>query len=201
MSGVVVLKGNLCENGAVIKPSAATAGLMKHTGRAVVFENIDDYKSRIEDPELNVDANSILVLKNVGPKGYPGMPEVGNMGLPSKLLAEGITDMIRISDGRMSGTGYGTVVLHVSPEAADGGTLGIVEDGDEITLDVHQRLLHLHVSDDEITARKKRKGNGDPIADRGYLHLFQKHVEQAHLGADFDFLRGGSGSEVSRDSH
>ena len=130
MSGVVVLKGNLCEHGAVIKPSAATAGLMKHTGRAVVFENIDDYKARIEDPELNVDANSILVLKNVGPKGYPGMPEVGNMGLPSKLLAEGVTDMIRISDGRMSGTGYGTVVLHVSPEAADGGTLGIVEEAD-----------------------------------------------------------------------
>lgn len=201
MSGVVVLKGNLCEHGAVIKPSAATAGLMKHTGRAVVFENIDDYKARIEDPDLNVDANSILVLKNVGPKGYPGMPEVGNMGLPSKLLAEGVTDMIRISDGRMSGTGYGTVVLHVSPEAADGGTLGIVENGDEITLDVHQRLLHLNVPDEEIAARKKRRGNGDPIAERGYLHLFQKHVEQAHLGADFDFLRGGSGSEVSRDSH
>lgn len=201
MSGVVVLKGNLCEHGAVIKPSAATARLMKHTGKAVVFENIDDYKARIEDPELNVDANSIMVLKNVGPKGYPGMPEVGNMGLPSKLLAEGVTDMIRISDGRMSGTGYGTVVLHVSPEAADGGTLGIVEDGDEITLDVHERLLHLNVPEEEIAKRKERRSGGDLIADRGYLHLFQKHVEQAHLGADFDFLKGGSGSEVTRDSH
>jgi dihydroxy-acid dehydratase len=201
MSGVIVLKGNLCENGAVIKPSAATAPLMQHTGKAVVFEDIDDYKHRIDDPALDVDETSILVLKNVGPKGYPGMPEVGNMGLPSKLLAKGVNDMVRISDGRMSGTGFGTVVLHVSPEAADGGTLGIVQDGDEITLDVYKRLLHLHVSDEEITRRKESRKLGEDFINRGYVSLYQKHVEGAHLGADFDFLRGGSGSEVTKDSH
>jgi dihydroxy-acid dehydratase len=201
MSGVIVLKGNLCENGAVIKPSAATAPLMQHTGKAVVFENIDHYKARIDDPDLEVDETSILVLKNVGPKGYPGMPEVGNMGLPSKLLTKGVTDMVRISDGRMSGTGFGTVVLHVSPEAADGGTLGIVQDGDEITLDVYKRLLHLNVSDEEIARRKKAKNAENDFAKRGYVHLYQYHVEGAHLGADFDFLKGGSGSEVTKDSH
>lgn len=201
MSGVVILKGNLCENGAVIKPSAATAPLMQHTGKAVVFENIDDYKARIDDPNLDVDKTSILVLKNVGPKGYPGMPEVGNMGLPSKLLAKGVTDMVRISDGRMSGTGFGTVVLHVSPEAADGGTLGVVQEGDEITLDVKKRLLHLHVSDEEIAERKKGRESGEPITSRGYVGLYLQHVEGAHLGADMDFLRGGSGSEVTKDSH
>lgn len=201
MSGVVVLKGNLCENGAVIKPSAATAPLMQHTGKAVVFEDIDDYKHRIDDPSLEVDENSILVLKNVGPKGYPGMPEVGNMGLPAKLLQKGVTDMIRISDGRMSGTGFGTVVLHVSPEAADGGTLGIVQDGDEITLDVYKRLLHLHLSDEEIDNRKSVRKEADRIADRGYVQLYIQHVQGAHLGADLDFLRGGSGSEVTKDSH
>ncbi|WP_347159074.1 IlvD/Edd family dehydratase [Pontibacter chitinilyticus] len=201
MSGVVVLKGNLCENGAVIKPSAATAPLMQHTGKAVVFENIDDYKARIDDPELEVDESSVLVLKQVGPKGYPGMPEVGNMGLPTKLLAKGVTDMIRISDGRMSGTGFGTVVLHVSPEAAAGGTLGIIQDGDEITLDVNKRLLQVNLSEEEIALRKERKRQEEPFAARGYVHLYQHHVEQAHLGADFDFLRGGSGSEVTKDSH
>ncbi len=201
MSGVIVLKGNLCENGAVIKPSAATAPLMQHTGKAVVFEDIDDYKHRIDDPDLEVDETSILVLKNVGPKGYPGMPEVGNMGLPAKLLAKGVTDMVRISDGRMSGTGFGTVVLHVSPEAADGGTLGIVQDGDEITLDVYQRSLHLHVADEEIARRKQQKKAGEELVHRGYVSLYQRHVEGAHLGADFDFLRGGSGSEVTKDSH
>jgi dihydroxy-acid dehydratase len=201
MSGVIVLKGNLCENGAVIKPSAATLPLMSHTGKAVVFENIDDYKAKIDDPDLEVDENSILVLKNVGPKGYPGMPEVGNMGLPSKLLAKGISDMIRISDGRMSGTGFGTVVLHVSPEAADGGTLGIVEEGDQITLDVYKRLLHLHLSDEEILERKKNKKAGEAIATRGYVQLYQQHVQGAHLGADMDFLRGSSGSQVTKDSH
>src|SRR5205085_10002149 len=132
-------------------------------------------------PALDVDETSILVLKNVGPKGYPGMPEVGNMGLPAKLLAKGVTDMVRISDGRMSGTGFGTVVLHVSPEAADGGTLGIVQDGDEITLDVHERLLHLHVSDEEIGARKKNKNKGEVIASRGYVHLYFQHVQGAHV--------------------
>lgn len=201
MSGVVVLKGNLCENGAVIKPSAATAPLMQHTGKAVVFEDIDDYKARIDDSNLEVDETSVMVLKNVGPKGYPGMPEVGNMGLPAKLLQKGVTDMVRISDGRMSGTGFGTVVLHVSPEAADGGTLGIVQNGDEITLDVHKRLLHLHVDDEEIASRKQKRKEAQRIADRGYVQLYIQHVQGAHLGADLDFLRGGSGSTVTKDSH
>lgn len=201
LSGVVVLKGNLCENGAVIKPSAATPKLLQHTGKAVVFESIDDYKARIDDPKLEVDETSIFVLKNVGPKGYPGMPEVGNLGLPTKLLAKGVSDIIRISDGRMSGTGFGTVVLHVSPEAAAGGTLGIVEDGDEITLDVKNRRLHLNVSDREIAERKKKKKANHPVFTRGYVKLYQEHVEGAHLGADLDFLRGGSGSVVSKDSH
>lgn len=201
MSGVVALKGNLCEDGAVIKPSAATAALMKHTGKAVVFENIEDYNARINDPELDVDETCLLVLKNVGPRGYPGMPEVGNMGLPPKLLAIGVTDMIRISDGRMSGTGFGTVVLHVSPEAADGGTLAIVQNGDLITLDVKSRRLHLHLSDEEITERKNHLPSVPAIAARGYVRLYQQHVQGAHLGADLDFLRGGSGSAVTRDSH
>lgn len=201
LSGVVVLKGNLCENGAVIKPSAASASLLQHRGRAVVFEDIDDYKARIDDPDLDVDETSILVLKNVGPKGYPGMPEVGNVGLPAKLLAKGVTDMVRISDGRMSGTGFGTVVLHVSPEAADGGTLGVVQDGDEITLDVHKRILQLHVSDAEIANRKKQIKGFEASVARGYVQLYQQHVQGAHLGADFDFLRGGSGSKVTKDSH
>jgi dihydroxy-acid dehydratase len=201
IAGVVILKGNLTENGAVLKPSAATPELMKHTGKAVVFEDIDDYKAKINDPGLEIDENSVMVLKNVGPKGYPGMPEVGNMGLPTKVLEKGIKDMIRISDGRMSGTGFGTVVLHVSPEAADGGTLGIVEDGDEIVLDVEQRLLQLKVSDEEIARRKQEKKNKIPLADRGYVQLYQKTVQGAHLGADLDFLRGSSGSEVTKDSH
>jgi L-arabonate dehydrase len=201
ISGFVILKGNLCENGAVIKPSAASPSLMDHTGKAVVFENIDDYKKRIDDPDLNVDETSILVLKNVGPKGYPGMPEVGNLGLPAKLLEKGITDMVRISDGRMSGTGFGTVVLHVSPEAATGGTLAVVKDGDEITLDVKGRVLHLHVSDEEIEGRKKDLKKFESLATRGYVQLYQRHVEGAHLGADLDFLRGCSGSKVTKDSH
>ena len=201
VSGVVIVKGNLSENGAVLKPSAASAALMNHTGKAVVFEDIDDYKNRIDDPNLEIDAASIMVLKNVGPKGYPGMPEVGNMGLPTKLLQEGVTDMVRISDGRMSGTGFGTVVLHVSPEAADGGTLGIVQDGDLITLDVEKRILQLHVDPEEIETRKKNYAPDLPQADRGYVSLYQKHVQGAHLGADLDFLRGSSGSNVTRDSH
>ena len=201
ISGVVIVKGNLTEHGAVLKPSAATPTLLKHTGKAVVFEDIDDYKKRIDDPDLEVDENSVLVLKNVGPKGYPGMPEVGNMGLPPKLLEKGVRDMVRISDGRMSGTGFGTVVLHVAPEAAEGGTLAIVQEGDEITLDVEQRTLHLHVSDEEIAARKARWQATHPVADRGYVQLYQRHVQGAHLGADLDFLRGGSGSAVTRDSH
>lgn len=200
-SGIIVLKGNICEEGAVLKPSAASLHLMQHTGKAVVFEDIDDYKTKINDENLEVDENSVLVLKNVGPKGYPGMPEVGNMGLPAKILAKGVTDMVRISDGRMSGTGFGTVVLHVSPEAAAGGTLAVIQDGDEITLDVEKRLLRVNISDEEIMQRKQNKKLNLTFADRGYVHLYQTHVEQAHLGADLDFLKGSSGSEVTRDSH
>lgn len=201
VSGIVVLKGNLCGNGAVLKPSAATPELMKHTGKAVVFENIEDYRLKIDDPELDVDESSVLVLKNAGPKGYPGMPEVGNMSIPKRLLDKGVTDMVRISDGRMSGTGFGTVVLHVSPEAAVGGTLAIVQDGDLITLDVHAGTLHLELSDEEIAKRKQSLKNTGTLTDRGYVWLYQTHVEQAHLGADLDFLKGASGSAVLRDSH
>jgi len=200
-AGITVLKGNLCENGAVIKPSAANTALMQHTGKAIVFENIEDYKARIDDPLLDVDENSVLVLKNVGPKGYPGMPEVGNMAIPKKLLEKGVTDMVRISDGRMSGTGFGTVVLHVSPEAAAGGTIAIVQDGDLISLNVLNKTLHIELSDAEIAERKEQLQPAGPLANRGYTWLYQQNVEQAHLGADFGFLKGGSGSEVLRDSH
>lgn len=201
LAGITVLKGNLCENGAVIKPSAANTTLMQHTGKAVVFENIEDYKARIDDPLLEVDENSVLVLKNVGPKGYPGMPEVGNMSLPKKLLAKGVTDMVRISDGRMSGTGFGTVVLHISPEAAVGGTIAIVRNGDQITLDVANKSLHINLTDEEIAERKSNLQPSHPVVTRGYTWLYQQNVEQAHLGADLGFLKGGSGSEVLRDSH
>lgn len=200
-TGLAILSGNICENGAVIKPSAASSHLMKHTGKAVVFNDIEDYKARIDDPGLDIDENSVMVLKNVGPKGYPGMPEVGNMGLPKKLLKKGITDMLRISDGRMSGTGFGTVVLHVSPEAAAGGNFSVIQDGDLITLDVAERTLHLHVDDEELMIRKHAWRQPKPIAARGYVNLYVKHVEQSHLGADLDFLKGSSGSEVLRDSH
>jgi L-arabonate dehydrase len=201
VSGIIVLKGNLCENGAVIKPSAASPHLMQHTGKAVVFEDINDYKERIDDPDLDIEEDSIMVLKNVGPKGYPGMPEVGNMGLPPKLLERGVTDMIRISDGRMSGTGFGTVVLHVSPEAAAGGTFAVIENGDMITLDVPNRILRVELDDEVIVQRKQELKEREKINERGYVHLYQKHVEQAHLGADLDFLRGKSGSKVTKDSH
>jgi L-arabonate dehydrase len=150
---------------------------------------------------LEVDETSVLVLKNVGPKGYPGMPEVGNMGIPTKLLAKGITDMVRISDGRMSGTGFGTVILHVSPEAALGGNFAVVQTGDVISLDVAKRTIHLNVSDEELAKRKAAWKSTVKFSNRGYVHLYQTHVQQAHLGADMDFLVGGSGSEVSRDSH
>jgi dihydroxy-acid dehydratase len=200
-SGIIVLKGNLCENGAIMKPSAASVHLMQHTGKAVVFENIEDYKKKIDEPDLDIDEDSIMVLKNVGPKSYPGMPEVGNMGLPQKLLEKGITDMVRISDGRMSGTGFGTVILHVSPEAADGGTLALVKDGDMIKLDVMNRSLQLLVPDEELEERRKQVKSSSNEFKRGYVQLYIEHVEQAHLGADFDFLKGGSGSEVLRDSH
>ncbi len=200
-SGVVVLRGNLCTEGAILKPNAASRELMKHRGRAVVFENIEDYKARIDDEDLDVDETSVLVLKNVGPKGYPGMPEVGNMGLPKKLLEKGVRDMIRISDGRMSGTGFGTVVLHASPEAAAGGNFAVVKTGDVIELDVAARRLYLDVPDEELALRKQSFTPQPVGISRGYAYLYTHHVEQAHLGADFDFLKGGSGSEVARDSH
>ncbi|WKN31186.1 dihydroxy-acid dehydratase [Porifericola rhodea] len=200
-SGIAVLKGNLAEDGAVIKPSAATPKLMSHRGKAVVFENIEDYHARIDDPELDIDENSIMVLKEVGPRGYPGMPEVGNMGLPKKLLEKGVDDIVRISDGRMSGTAFGTVILHVSPESAIGGTLALVENGDNIVVDVEARKLHLEVSD-EVLAERKAKWKAVNLGyERGYTQLYIQHVQQSHLGADFDFLRGKSGSEVKRDSH
>jgi dihydroxy-acid dehydratase len=200
-SGIVVLKGNLAEAGAVIKPSAASKHLLSHEGPAVVFENIEDYKARIDDPDLDVDENSVLVLKNVGPKGYPGMPEVGNMGLPKKILARGITDMVRISDGRMSGTGFGTVVLHASPEAATGNNFSVVRTGDRIRLDVMARKLELMVPESELARRKMEYMPSQNRPGRGYVQLYLDHVEQASQGADLDFLKGGSGSLVTRDSH
>ncbi len=201
VSGIIVLKGNLCESGAVVKPSAASAHLMKHSGKAVVFEDIDDYKARIDDPNLEVDESSVLVLKNVGPMGYPGMPEVGNMALPKKLLTQGVTDMVRISDGRMSGTGFGTVILHASPEAAAGGNFAVVQNGDVIELDVQNRSLQLKVSQQELDERKKTWKSKAADPGRGYVSLYVRTVEQSHLGADLDFLKGGSGSVVTRDSH
>lgn len=200
-AGIAVLKGNLCEDGAVIKPSAATQKLMKHTGRAVVFESMEDYHKRIDDPHLDIDENCVIVLKGVGPKGYPGMPEVGNVDLPEKLILKGIKDMVRISDGRMSGTAYGTVVLHVSPESSIGGTLALVQNGDTITLDVENRLLQLNISDEELAQRKAQWKASKPLAHRGYVRLYLDHVEQAHLGADLDVLVGKSGSKVERNLH
>ena len=200
-AGIAVLKGNLCENGAIIKPSAASPALMKHRGRAVVFETIEDYHQRIDDPNLDIDENCILVLKQVGPVGYPGMAEVGNVDLPEKLLKKGIRDMIRISDGRMSGTAAGTVVLHVSPEAAVGGTLALVQNGDMIELDVENRKLHLDISDEELQKRKAAWKPADAVTSRGYVKFYIDHVQQAHLGADLDLLRGSSGSTVTRDLH
>ncbi|HVZ57627.1 MAG TPA: IlvD/Edd family dehydratase [Chitinophagaceae bacterium] len=200
-TGLAVLRGNLCENGAVIKPSAASPHLMQHRGRALVFEDIEDYKARIDDPDLEVDASTVLVLKNVGPRGYPGMPEVGNMGLPRKLLQQGLTDMVRISDGRMSGTGFGTVVLHASPEAAAGGNFSVVRTGDWIRLDVAGRRLDLEVSEEELARRRSAWTPPASPASRGYVSLYVTHVQQADQGADLDFLAGGSGSRVTRDSH
>lgn len=200
-AGCVIVKGNLAENGAVIKPSAASPALMKHKGRAVVFESIEDYHARIDSPDLDIDENCVMVLKYVGPVGYPGMPEVGNMALPKKILAKGITDMVRISDGRMSGTAYGTVVLHVAPESAIGGTLALVQNGDMIELDVAKRKLHLEVSDAELAKRKAAWIAPKPVAVRGYVHLYINTVMGADKGADLNFLLGSSGSEVTRDSH
>ena len=199
--GICVLRGNLAPLGAVLKPSAATPALMKHRGRAVVFENFDMYKARINDPELDVDADSILVMKNCGPKGYPGMAEVGNMGLPAKLLAQGVTDMVRISDARMSGTAYGTVVLHVAPEAAAGGPLAVVQEGDYIELDCSTGRLHLDISEAELAARLADWQAPQQQLIGGYRQLYIDHVMQADQGCDFDFLVGMRGSEVPRHSH
>ncbi len=200
-AGIAVLKGNLAENGAVIKPSAATPALMKHRGKAVVFQSIEDYHQRIDDPDLEIDENSVIVLQGVGPVGYPGMPEMGNVDLPEKLLKRGITDVVRISDGRMSGTAFGTVILHVSPESAIGGNLALVQDGDEIILDVDKRLLHLDVSEEELTQRRTKWDPPPAVANRGYVQMYIQNVQQAHLGADLNFLTGGSGSSVPRNLH
>ena len=200
-AGIAVLRGNLAENGCVIKPSAATAELLVHRGRAVVFETIEEYHARIDDPELDIDASCVMVLKGCGPVGYPGMAEVGNMALPKKVLETGVTDMVRISDARMSGTAYGTVVLHVSPEAAVGGTLALVQNGDFIELDVPARRIHLDVSDEELARRRAIWTTPKPASDRGYVSLYVSTVQQAHLGADLDFLVGGSGSVVTREAH
>ncbi len=200
-TALAVLYGNICEDGAVIKPTAASPHLFQHSGKAVVFEDIEDYKLRIDDPDLPVDENSILILKNVGPKGYPGMPEVGNMTLPLKLLEKGIKDIVRISDGRMSGTGFGTVVLHVSPEATLGGNFSVIENGDLIILDLNARTLNVDLSEEELQRRKDNWKPSPALTDRGYTSMYINYVEQAHLGADLTFLKGGSGSEVTRDSH
>jgi dihydroxy-acid dehydratase len=199
-AGIAVLRGNLAPDGAVIKPSAASPHLLRHKGRAVVFESIEDLHARIDDENLDIDENCIMVLKGCGPKGYPGMAEVGNMPLPPKLLRRGITDILRISDARMSGTAYGSVVLHVSPEAAAGGPLALVCNGDLIEVDVPARRLHLDVSEAEL-AQRRAKWKPAPSPKRGWYKLYVDHVQQAHLGADLDMLVGGSGADVSRDSH
>ncbi len=202
-AGIAVLRGNLAPRGAVIKPAAASPNLLTHRGRAVVFDSIEDYHARIDDPALDVDADSVLVLRGCGPKGYPGMPEVANLPLPGKLLAQGVRDMVRVCDGRMSGTAYGTVVLHVSPEAADGGPLAVVESGDVIVLDVPARRLDVDVRQDELDRRRPSAATvaGFAAPTRGWQRLYIDHVLQADEGADLDFLVGSSGPDVSRDSH
>ncbi|MEP7157227.1 MAG: dihydroxy-acid dehydratase, partial [Betaproteobacteria bacterium] len=200
-TGITVLRGNLSPDGAIIKPSAATPRLMKHKGRAVVFEDIEDFHRRVDDPKLDIDADSVMVLKNCGPKGYPGMAEVGNMPLPAKLLKRGVTDMVRLSDARMSGTAYGTVVLHIAPEAAAGGPLALVENGDVIELNVAKGKLHLDVSDEELAKRRARWKPPKQSMTRGYVKLYVDHVNQANEGADLDFLTGKSGAAVPRDNH
>ena len=199
-AGIAVVRGNLAPNGAVIKPSAASKHLLHHRGPAVVFESIEDFHARIDDPDLDIDENSVMVLKNCGPRGYPGMAEVGNMPLPPKVLQKGITDMVRISDARMSGTAYGTTVLHTSPEAAAGGPLAVVQNGDIIELNVPERKLHLEISDEEL-ARRLAAWQAPEKPKRGWYKLYVETVQQAHLGADLDFLVGGSGAGVPRDSH
>ncbi|MCC7041379.1 MAG: dihydroxy-acid dehydratase [Burkholderiales bacterium] len=199
--GIAVLRGNLAPSGCVLKPSAATPELMQHKGRAVVFEDIDDLHARIDDPKLDVDPDCVLVLKNCGPKGYPGFPEVGNFALPAKILKQGVTDMVRISDARMSGTAYGTVVLHTAPEAAAGGPLALVRNGDIVEIDVARRRIHLHVSDAELARRKKAWKPLPAHSDRGWVKLYCDTVLQADRGVDLDFLVGKSGAKVGRESH
>lgn len=199
-AGLVVLKGNLAPDGAVIKPSAADPKLLQHRGRAVVFSSVEDLHQRIDDPDLDIDETCVMVLQGAGPRGYPGMAEVGNMPLPPKLLRRGIVDMVRISDGRMSGTAFGAVVLHVSPEAAAGGCLALVRDGDIIDLDVAARRLTLEVDEEELD-RRRQGWTAPPRPDRGYARIYVDHVMQAHLGADLDFLVGASGAAVPRNSH
>ncbi len=202
-AGIAVLRGNLAPLGAVIKPSAASPHLLKHTGPAVVFESVEDFHARVDSDDLEVTENSVLVLRGCGPKGYPGMPEVANMQLPRKILAKGITDMVRICDGRMSGTAYGTVILHVAPESAAGGPLGIIQNGDIIELDVLARTINVRLSDEEISQRKpslkSQEAYANPI--RGWQRMYIDHVMQSDKGADLDFLRGSSGPEVTRESH
>ena len=202
-AGIAVLRGNLAPRGAIIKPAAATPALLQHVGPAVVFDSIEDMRARIDDPALDVTADSVLVLRGCGPKGYPGMPEVGNMPLPQKLLAQGVRDMVRISDARMSGTAYGTVILHVAPEAAAGGPLGLVRTGDIITVDVAGRSLSMDVTDEELDRRRQSPASESAYAApvRGWAKLYVDHVMQADTGADLDFLIGSSGDAVSRESH
>jgi dihydroxy-acid dehydratase len=200
-AGIAILRGNLAPRGAVIKPSAATPALLVHTGRAVVFKDSTDFHARIDDESLDIDETCIMVLRNCGPKGYPGMAEVGNMPLPPKVLRKGITDMVRISDARMSGTAYGTVVLHTAPEAAAGGPLAVVQDGDLITLDVPARKLHLHVDEAEMARRMAAWVAPEPAMTSGYWKLYIDHVLQADQGADLDFLVGQRGSAVPKDNH
>ncbi|WP_435286401.1 IlvD/Edd family dehydratase [Streptomyces bacillaris] len=201
--GIAVLRGNLAPDGALIKPAAASPHLLRHRGRAVVFDSIEDFHARIDDADLDVDADSVLVLRGCGPKGYPGMPEVSNMSLPKKLLEQGVRDMVRICDGRMSGTAYGTVVLHVAPEAAAGGPLALVRTGDIVSLDVEARRIDMEVPTDELARRVPNQATLDGFAQpkRGWERLYVDHVQQAHAGADLDFLVGSSGSEVCRESH
>jgi dihydroxy-acid dehydratase len=202
-AGIAVLRGNLAPRGAIIKPSAATPGLLVHTGPAVVFDSVEDMKARIDDPNLEVTASSVLVLRGCGPQGYPGMPEVGNMPIPRKLLEQGVRDLVRSSDARMSGTAYGTVILHIAPEAAAGGPLSLVRDGDMITLDVPSRVLSVNVSDQDMAARTPSQASVDAYAAprRGWAKLYIEHVTQADQGADLDFLVGSSGDRVERESH
>jgi len=202
-AGIAVLKGNLAPHGAIIKPSAATPELLTHRGPALVFDSVEDLNARIDDPELQVTADTVLILRGCGPRGYPGMPEVGNMPLPKKILAQGVRDMVRISDGRMSGTAYGTIVLHVSPEAAAGGPLALVQTGDMIILDVPNRTLNIDISDAELNSRTPSSASVRAYAspERGWSKIYVDHVQGADTGADLDFLVGSSGDKVSRESH